>query len=280
MKKVRQKTTYYIPRVSVGHYENFPVASLLLPARLRRPVAVIYAFARSADDFADEGDDPPAVRLERLEAYRVELKRIAAGESPRMSLFDDVARVIREHRLPLQAFHDLLDAFSQDVVKCRYASFGEVLDYCRRSANPVGRLLLHLFKRAHETELAHSDAICTALQLINFWQDVALDWRKGRVYLPQDEMQSFGVREAHLAEQRCDAAWQALMKFQCDRACEVMRRGAPLGRALAGRIGLEIRVTVQGGLRILEKLRQTGYDAFRQRPVLRWHDWPILLWRA
>ena len=280
MKKVRQKTTYYIPRVSVGHYENFPVASLLLPARLRRPVAVIYAFARSADDFADEGDDPPATRLERLDVYRTELKRIAAGESPRMPLFDDVARIVREHRLPLQAFHDLLDAFSQDVVKCRYASFGEVLEYCRRSANPVGRLLLHLFKRAHETELAHSDAICTALQLINFWQDVALDWRKGRVYLPQDEMQSFGVRETHLAEQRCDAAWQALMKFQCDRAGEVMRRGAPLGRALAGRIGLEIRVTVQGGLRILEKLRLTGYDAFRERPVLRWHDWPLLLWRA
>ena len=266
--------------MSVGHYENFPVASLLLPARVRRPVAVIYAFARSADDFADEGDDPPATRLERLEAYRTELKRIAAGESPRMSLFDDVAGVVREHRLPLQAFHDLLDAFSQDVVKCRYASFGEVLDYCRRSANPVGRLLLHLFKRTHETELAHSDAICTALQLINFWQDVALDWRKGRVYLPQDEMQSFGVREAHLAEQRCDAAWQALMKFQCDRAGEVMRRGAPLGRALAGRIGLEIRVTVQGGLRILEKLRQTRYDAFHERPVLRWHDWPLLVWRA
>jgi squalene synthase HpnC len=274
------KTTYYILRVSVGHYENFPVASILLPQRLRRPVAVIYAFARSADDFADEGDDPAATRLEKLDGYRAELQRIAAGQAPRKSLFDDVARIVREHDLPLQAFHDLLDAFSQDVVKSRYASFAEVLEYCRRSANPVGRLLLHLFKRAHETELAHSDAICTALQLINFWQDVALDWHKGRVYLPQDEMRSFGVREAHLAEQRCDAAWRALMKFQCDRTSDLMRRGAPLGGALAGRIGLEIRVTVQGGLRILEKLRQAGYDAFRSRPLLRWHDWPLLLWRA
>ena len=266
--------------MSVGHYENFPVASLLLPQHLRRPVAVIYAFARSADDFADEGDEAPAVRLERLEAYRAELGRIAGRTAPQTPLFDEVARIVGEHQLPLGPFNDLLDAFSQDVVKTRYASFTEVLEYCRRSANPVGRLLLHLFKRAHETELSHSDSICTALQLTNFWQDVALDWRKGRVYLPQDEMNSFGVREAHLEEQRCDAAWQALMKFQCDRAGDLMRSGAPLGRTLAGRIGLEIRVTVQGGLRILEKLRQAGYDAFRKRPLLRWHDWPLLLWRA
>jgi phytoene synthase len=266
--------------VSVGHYENFPVASLLLPQALRRPVAVIYAFARTADDFADEGEDPPQIRLERLESYRAELRCIAEGKAPRMSLFDDVARIVREHDLPLALFHDLLDAFSQDVVKSRYASFAEVLDYCRRSANPVGRLLLHLFKRAHETELGHSDSICTSLQLINFWQDVALDWRKGRVYLPQDEMRSFGVQETHLAEERCDAAWRALMQFQCARAAQLMRRGAPLGRTLAGRIGLEIRVTVQGGLRILEKLSKARYDAFRSRPLLRWHDWPLLFWRA
>ncbi len=266
--------------MSVGHYENFPVASILLPQRLRQPVAAIYAFARSADDFADEGNDPPGLRLERLEAYRTELIRIESRKPPRSPLFDDVARTVREHQLPLKEFHNLLDAFSQDVVKKRYASFAEVLEYCRRSANPVGRLLLHLFKRTHETDLAHSDSICTGLQLTNFWQDVALDWGKGRIYLPQDEMQSFGVREAHLAEQRCDAAWRALMKFQCDRTSDLMRRGAPLGRALAGRIGLEIRLTVQGGLRILEKLQQAGYDAFRSRPLLRWHDWPLLFWRA
>jgi squalene synthase HpnC len=266
--------------VSVGHYENFPVASLLLPKRLRRPVAVIYAFARSADDLADEGEATPDVRLAKLEEYRRELRRIASSAAPRTALFDDVARVVREHDLPLHAFHDLLDAFSQDVVKNRYASFDEVLDYCRRSANPVGRLLLQLFKRTHETALRQSDAICTSLQLINFWQDVALDWRKGRVYLPQDEMHSFGVHEAHLAEQRCDSAWRALMQFQCDRTSKLMLRGAPLGHSLAGRIGLEIRITVQGGLRILENLRRAGYDAFRMRPQLRWHDWPLLLWRA
>lgn len=266
--------------MSVGHYENFPVASLFVPARLRDPVKVVYRFARSADDFADEGDDAPQTRLAKLDAYRAELGRIASGETPRTPLFQDVANVVRQHRLPLEPFHDLLDAFSQDVVKTRYASFAEVLDYCRRSANPVGRLLLHLFRRAEQAELARSDAICTSLQLINFWQDVALDWQKGRLYLPQDEMRSFGVSESHLADARCDDAWRALMKFQCERAEALMEQGAPLGRALSGRIGLEIRVTVQGGLRILEKLRQAHYDAFRRRPLLAWHDWPLLLWRA
>lgn len=266
--------------MSVGHYENFPVASLLLPKPLREPIAVIYRFARAADDFADEGDDAPALRLERLEGYRIELRRIAAQAAPEQPLFEEVARIVRTHALPLQPFHDLLDAFSQDVVKKRYATFSEVLDYCRRSANPVGRLLLHLFKRTDGTALKQSDAICTSLQLINFWQDVAIDWRRGRVYLPQDEMRRFGVTEAHLAEQRCDAAWRELMRFQCERARDMMLEGAALARSLSGRAALEIRVTAQGGLRILEKLKRAQYDAFRRRPVLRWHDWPLLLWRA
>jgi phytoene synthase len=267
-------------RVSVGHYENFPVASLLVPAPLREPVKAIYRFARSADDFADEGEDAPPARLAKLEGYRAELRRIEAGEAPATAIFRDLAHVVRQHQLPLELLHDLLDAFTQDVVKSRYASFAEVLDYCRRSANPVGRLLLHLFRRAREAELSRSDAICTSLQLINFWQDVALDWRKGRVYLPQDEMRSFGVSEAHLSDGRCDDAWRALMQFQCERARALMEQGAPLGRTLTGRIGLEIRITIQGGLRILEKLGNVGYDAFRRRPLLAWHDWPLLLWRA
>jgi phytoene synthase len=267
-------------RVSAGHYENFPVASFLVPAPLREPVKAVYRFARGADDLADEGDDAPQLRLAKLAEYRVELERIGSGEAPRTPLFEALARVVHEHRLPLEPFHDLLDAFSQDVVKTRYASFAEVLDYCRRSANPIGRLLLQLFRRTRHSELSRSDAICTSLQLINFWQDVALDWRRGRVYLPQDEMRSFGVSESHLAEARCDDAWRALMKFQCERAQALMEQGAPLGRSLSGRIGLEIRLTVQGGLRILEKLRQVRYDAFRRRPLLCWHDWPLLLWRA
>jgi phytoene synthase len=175
----------------------------------------------------------------------------------------------------------LLDAFSQDVIKKRYASFIEVSDYCRRSANPVGRLLLHLFKRTAEPDLRASDAICSALQLINFWQDVDIDYRRdNRIYLPQDEMARHGVTERHLAEQRCDAAWRALMKYEVERARALMLSGAALGRTLPGRIGLEIRATIQGGLRILEKIEGANYDVFRRRPVLRAFDWPLLLARA
>ncbi len=260
--------------MSVGHYENFPVASLLLPAPLREPVAIIYRFARRADDIADEGDDPPERRLAKLDDLRKQL------DVPSDPALHEVARVARQHGLPLQLFRDMLDAFSQDVVKGRYADFAQVFDYCRRSANPVGRLLLHLFKRASETQFRQSDAICTALQLINFWQDIAVDYAKGRIYLPQDEMARYGVGERELAEQRCNDAWRLLMAFQIDRSRQLMLSGAPLGRSLPGRLGLEIRATVQGGLRILEKIEQVGCDVFRHRPLLRWFDWPLLLARA
>ena len=267
--------------MAVGHYENFPVASLLLPAQLREPVEVIYRFARSADDFADEGSDPPDIRLDRLKNYRDALAAIERGAAPADALFADVARIVRAHGLPLQLFRDLLDAFAQDVTKKRYANFGEVVDYCRRSANPVGRLLLHLFKRTTDSDLRQSDAICTALQLINFWQDVELDYRRdNRVYLPQDEMARHGVTERHLAEKRCDPAFQSLMQFQVSRAREIIVMGAPLGRSLPGRVGLEIRATVQGGLRILDKIERAGYDVFRRRPVLKAFDWPLLLLKA
>jgi phytoene synthase len=261
--------------MSVGHYENFPVASLLLPAPLREPVEIIYRFARSADDIADEGDDPADVRLRKLSVYREQLA------APRDPLFREVAKIIQQHDLPAQLFADLLDAFSQDVTQKRYENFSGVLDYCRRSANPVGRLLLHLFKRTTESDLRCSDAICTSLQLINFWQDVDIDWCSDRrVYLPQDEMARFGVGEHHLREKICDSAWQGLMKFQVDRARELMLSGSALGSALPGRVGLEIRATVQGGLRILEKLERAGYDVIRRRPTLRAFDWPLLLLRA
>jgi phytoene synthase len=249
--------------VPVAHYENFPVASWLLPAALRAPVEAIYGFAREADDIADEGDDPPAERLAKLEGCRGRIERIA-----------------REYGLPRGPFADLLDAFSQDVVKKRYASYAELLDYCRRSANPVGRLLVHLFKRTSEADLRQSDAICSALQMVNFWQDIAVDFAKGRVYLPQDEMARHGVTEIHLAERRCDEAWRALMALQVRRTHALMRSGAPLGRRLPGRVGLEIRATVQGGLRILEKIEGAGFDVFRRRPALGALDWPILLARA
>jgi squalene synthase HpnC len=261
-------------RVSVGHYENFPVASVLLPAPLREPVAVIYRFARTADDFADEGGDPPAARLANLDDFRRQL------EAPATPLFRQIEGLVRAHGLDRQLFRDLLDAFSQDVVKARYADYAEVLDYCRRSANPVGRLLLQLFKRTSETDFAQSDAICTALQLVNFWQDAAIDFAKDRIYLPQDEMAKHGVDDRHLSKGVCDDAWRALMAFQVQRTRALMLSGAPLGRRLPGRLGLEIRATVQGGLRILEKLEAVDYDVFRRRPVLRWLDWPLLVARS
>ena len=266
--------------MSVGHYENFPVASLLLPAPLRDPVEVIYRFARSADDIADQGDDPAEVRLRKLSVYQANLVTIADGGAPADPLFRDVARIIRGDALPVQLFSDLLDAFTQDVTIKRYANFAALLDYCRRSANPVGRLLLHLFKRTTDSELACSDAICSALQLINFWQDVEIDHAKGRIYLPLDEMARHGVTERHLAEKKCDASWRALMEFQVLRSKNLLLSGKPLGRTLPGRIGLEIRATVQGGLRILEKIEQADYDVFRRRPVLRGLDWPLLLLKA
>ncbi|HEV2432238.1 MAG TPA: squalene synthase HpnC [Burkholderiales bacterium] len=261
--------------MAVRHYENFPVASLLLPVTLREPVEIIYRFARSADDFADEGDDPPETRLRKLDDYRRQLV------APRDAALRDVARIIRQHELPVELFGDLLDAFAQDVTKKRYANFAEVLDYCRRSANPVGRLLLHLFKRTNDSDLRASDAICSALQLINFWQDVDLDYRKdARIYLPQDEMVRFGVTERHLRERICDSAWQSLMRFQVHRARTLMLSGSGLGKTLRGRVGLEIRATIQGGLRILEKIERAGCDVFRRRPKLRAYEWPLLLARA
>jgi squalene synthase HpnC len=266
--------------MSVRHYENFPVASLLLPAKLRAPVSVIYRFARSADDFADEGDLTPAARLALLDGYRAELDRLSRGTPPVAPLFQELRGVILAQGLPLDPFYDLLDAFSQDVRKPRYANFAELKDYCRRSADPVGRLMLHLYGRSDAANLAESDSICSALQLVNFWQDVEIDFRKNRIYLPQDEMERFGVSEAQIAARDASGGWWHLMRFQIERARALLLSGAPLARRLPGRIGLEIRAVVQGGLRILEKLERSRGDVFRHRPALGTFDWPLILCRA
>jgi len=266
--------------MSVDHYENFPVASLLLPARLRPAVATLYAFARSADDLADEGDASPEQRLQALQEYAQELDRIEAGETPQSALFQRLQAVIEQERLPLQPLRDLLSAFRQDVVTTRYADFATLLDYCRRSANPVGRLLLHLYRQDGPVDIQDSDAICTALQLINFWQDVAIDWQKGRIYLPQEDMQGFGVSADDLAGARMSSAWRELMRFEVARARALMLSGAPLALRLPGRIGWELRLVVQGGLRILDKIEACDFDVFRQRPVIGKADWPAIGWRA
>ncbi len=260
----------------VNHYENFPVASILLPKRLRKPVAAIYHFARAADDIADEGKFTDEERLNQLDAFRAELDRIANNETPKMPLFQNLFSEIKQHALPLQPFYDLLDAFSQDVVKKRYETYVELLDYCRRSANPVGNLLLHLYGEATPYNIACSDAICTSLQLINFWQDVEKDYAISRIYLPLDEMLQFGVTETKIAQHICDGNFKKLMKFQVDRARELMLQGSPLGSILSGRIGLEMRMIIAGGMRILDKLKAADYDMFKRRPVLGTFDWVIM----
>lgn len=272
----------------VEHYENFPVASLLLPAHLRAPVEAIYAFARSADDVADEGDAPAVARLARLHDYQRALEACVAGRPPDdpslAPLFVRLGVAIRSHALPVQPFRDLLDAFMQDVGKTRYRDFDELRDYCRRSADPVGRLMLALYRADDADKLRRSDAICTALQLINFWQDVGVDWAKARIYLPQDDMARFGVDEAALDAmvrgEPVDARWRALMAFELERARALMLAGAPLARALPGRIGWELRLVVLGGLRILERIEAVDYDVFRHRPTLGRNDWLRLGWRA
>jgi len=273
--------------MAVDHYENFPVASLLLPHALRGAVRDIYRFARSADDIADEGNADTTTRLAQLAAYRVQLQRIDVGQEPDalIAIFAPLARTIARHQLPLVPFADLLSAFEQDVRVGRYDDDAALLDYCARSANPVGRLMLHLYDARDPAYLPLSDAICTGLQLTNFWQDVALDWAKGRVYLPRDALARHGVSEDDIARScvttaRITPAWTALMRERCAQARALLHCGAPLARRLPGRIGLELKLVVQGGLHILQRIDACHGDVFRQRPALSARDWPVLLWRA
>ncbi len=279
--------------MSVDHYENFPVASILLPARLRPAVRHIYAFARAADDIADEGDAPMPVRAHQLANWRNALHDLAAQRAPGDSLepahqriFENLAATIGRHALPIQPFLDLLSAFSQDLHTRRYADEAALLDYCRRSADPVGRIMLHLFGATSPQDLAQSDAICTGLQRVNFCQDVAIDWAKDRVYIPQDSLSRHGVDESYIdactrrPPAQLSAAWRALMREQVAQAGAALVAGSPLAWRLPGRIGLELRLVVHGGLRILEKLMLCGYDVFARRPTLTPGDGLLLCWRA
>jgi squalene synthase HpnC len=274
--------------MAVDHYENFPVASFLLPRRLRKAVGDIYRFARSADDIADEGSAENTQRLASLAAYREELHRIAAGKAgarpvaePGLArIFDPLAATIARHQLPITPFYDLLSAFEQDVTVKRYPDSNTLLDYCSRSANPVGRLMLHLYGAATDLNLRDADAICSGLQLVNFWQDVRVDWHKDRVYLPQDLLSQHGVSEEDIAACRLTPQWTALMKHEINNTRALLHSGAPLGRRLPGRIGLELRLVVQGGLRILERIEKCRYDVFMNRPELGAKDWSVMLWRA
>ncbi|GGC24513.1 squalene synthase HpnC [Pseudoduganella buxea] len=266
--------------MSVEHYENFPVASILLPRRLVPAVEAIYAFARSADDIADEGDATPKERLAALHEYEAALVHIQLGQGKLDPMFERLAGVIAAHRLPLKPFHDLLSAFRQDVTVTRYQTYDELLDYCARSANPVGVLMLHLYDAATDENIAESNAICSALQLINFLQDVAIDEAKERIYIPMEDLARFAVPPAQMHLPDARGKWRALMRFEVQRARALMLRGAPLATRLPGRIGLELRMVVQGGLRILEAIEEVDYDVFRRRPKLARADWLKVFWRA
>ncbi len=273
----------YCEGMARAHYENFPVGSLLVPKARRKHVYSIYAFARTADDFADEGYDSSewteARRLAALTDWEHKLDESFAGRAEH-PVFVALAATAAELKLPVQLFKDLLSAFKQDVIKRRYADFAEVLDYCTRSANPVGRLILLLFDYRDERLHQLSDHICTALQLANFWQDVAVDIKKDRIYLPQEEMTRFGVTEEDLRNRRFSAAYADLLRFQVERTREIFALGQTLPAQVRGRLAVELRLTWLGGMRILERIEALGYDTLNARPKITTSDKLVLFLRA
>jgi squalene synthase HpnC len=270
-----------------SHYENFPVASFLCPARLRRPIAAIYGFARTADDIADEGDASAQQRLDDLADMRDDLIAASLGQPGTgrwPQVFGPLALMLVQFNLPVPLLDDLLSAFTQDVVKTRdgatYANRAELLAYCRLSANPVGRLLLHLYDVTDGVSLAHSDDICTALQLINFWQDVGLDIARGRYYLPAEECNAHGLVPDDLIALRQSFNATTLIANNVQYARTIMQKGAQLVKQVPGRAGWELRLVVQGGLRIADKIETLNFATLTHRPkITRW-DVPIMLWRA
>lgn len=273
-------TTQASLKLASKHYENFPVASILLPRNLREPIGLIYAFARQADDFADEGNLSSSERITLLNSFKAELDRIKAKKNPQTDLFIALAAMIEAKNLALDPFYDLLNAFTQDVTKTRYENFGEVMSYCRLSANPIGRLLLKLYGQDSAKNIGMADAICSALQLINFLQDIAIDIEKNRIYLPQDELNHYKVTETQINKKDNSGTWSLMMEFQINRARKLLQAGAPLGLALPGRIGFEMRMIIAGGERILKKLHQAHGDIFNHRPSLNKKDWLYMAYRA
>ena len=270
------KTSYaHCRQLAFGHYENFPVASLLLPQPQRDAIAAIYAFARRADDFADE----PEFAKDKVPLLRAWMRGLdrPAKDPVFVALHDSIKR----YKLPKKLLADLVRAFLQDCHQARYKDFDEVLGYCKLSADPVGRLVLRVFEKDGAEACAESDAICTALQLANHWQDLASDVAtRGRIYLPQDEMKRYGVSERSLKAKEFTPGLAELMRLQVDRAEALFARGEGLPARLGGRLGLEVRLTLLGGRRILEKIRSQAYDTLHQRPKLGKLDAGRLVWRG
>lgn len=256
-------------RLARSHYENFPVASVLVPARMRRHVAAIYAFARTADDFADEPSRPPELRLQLLDDWGERLHRsVAAPPGSNDPIFTALRDTMVRCALPVDLLEDLLSAFRQDVTVTRYETWDDVLDYCRRSANPVGRLVLRVAGVRSDAADAASDAVCTALQLANFWQDFGVDWRNGRVYLPGEELRIHGASEQDLNDAAMTPPWRAAMRAAVQRTRRLFAAGRPVTDAVTGRLRWELRATWLGGMRILDKVEALGYNTLHHRPKL------------
>ena len=268
----------FCAELASSHYENFPVASRLLSKRLRRHVAVLYAFARIADDFSDE-PEYEGVRRERLLDWRAQLNAVGK-EPPRHPVFLAMGATLKELDLPIQPFDDLLSAFLQDVEKSRYATFDEVLDYCRRSANPVGRIVLMIHGYRDPELFRYSDAICTALQLANFWQDLGVDLKKDRIYIPEEDFKTYGYSESDLRMGVVNERFIGLMKFQVRRAGSLFEQGRPLPDKLSWPLSWEIRLTWRGGREVLRKIRKLNFDTLTKRPALTKWDWIPLFARS
>jgi len=276
-------------RLTRAHYENFPVASWLAPAPMRPHVAALYAFARAADDFADEGALPPEERLRLLGDWQNRLHACVAERDARHvpdggqstdQIFLALGATIRACKLPVALFDDLLSAFRQDITTHRYASWRDVLDYSRRSANPVGRLVLRIAGYDDPALDRSSDALCTALQLTNFWQDLARDWQKGRLYVPLEDVAACGARMEDLDRAKMSEPWRRALKGTVDRTRDLFGSGRHVCDGVGGRLRYELRLTWLGGQRILERLERVEYDVFVQRPALGPADVPVLCWRT
>ena len=267
-------------RLARSHYENFPVASRLLPAAMRPHVAALYAFARTADDFADEGQRPMAERFRLLDDWQNRLHACVTDCAPDDRVFLALGATIRACHLPLSLFDDLLSAFRQDITTHRYDTWASLLDYCRRSANPVGRLVLRIAGHDNAALDASSDALCTALQLTNFWQDLELDWRNGRLYVPLDDIVAEGADVADLDAHRMSEPWQRAMSRVAARTQASFEAGRAVCDGVRGRLRYELRFTWLGGMRMLERLASVNYDVFARRPRIGFADVPLLILHA
>ena len=261
------------------HYENFPVGSFLLPKEFREPIRLVYAFARVADDIADEGNDSKETRLQRLDEWEGEFRRALAGDT-RISFFQELEETANKYAIPPSLFFDLIEAFRMDAGGRDYSTFEDLLFYCRHSANPVGRILLHIFNCANDETGKFSDTICTALQLTNFWQDLSIDIKRNRVYIPHEDFERFGLTADDLKSDVGTDAIRPLLKFQVERTKKLFLGGRPLFRLIDKRFAVELRLTYHGGMRILEKVEHLGYDTLHHRPVLSRFDWALIVIRS